>query len=357
MENEEFLPITLGEEIVQRFYSKDRLIQWAINNNVLGQDYVTRRLQILDNSSSSSNQLQNSDEFCYSQEDWKRLITSFTDPKNLQMFIFLNDLTLDNIVIEHLQHLTSSFPSSSSSSFENHFEDDLSKILTLFEDERDLIQFAYGEKLLDNPIVISRLMRIYRDKNNTNKRSHDENTEFDEEEQEPVCKSRKAVRFKCTKCLKVFCKQKALIGHMNSHLKRKSQNSSCDTTTKPLVCGKCNKSFKTKVGLANHSRTHINPSIPCTFSSCKCLFKTRKQMLSHRRIHQDSDVLPQVSPLSQPSSSKALSHDIPKKRDKFICPICDLVFHSAKSLNNHKDNHFKTQNQRSSQDKRVSLLF
>jgi hypothetical protein len=94
-----------------------------------------------------------------------------------------------------------------------------------------------------------------------------------------------------------------LIHVLKNHIKRKH------STTSPIICDQCGKTFKTQSDLRSHQLVHVQDrNFACDI--CEMRFKHKSNFAKHRQIHFAKDF-------------------------KFECKICSKKFHKISNLNYH----------------------
>ena len=87
------------------------------------------------------------------------------------------------------------------------------------------------------------------------------------------------------------------------------------SSDEPYLCDVCFESFKTRIGLNNHKRSHIGRSEPFICSICHRGFVSRRNLRRHRHLHSSS---PEV------------------KSFPFVCFTCNKPFESYSGLYKHR---------------------
>lgn len=137
-------------------------------------------------------------------------------------------------------------------------------------------------------------------------------------------------QIRCELCNKSFPKPSRLQSHINTFHKN----------IRNFSCSKCDKSFKTRLHLENHTLMHTGER-PHRCDECGEFFRHKVSLIAHQRIH--GDIRPYVCEtcgkcFREPSTMKA--HMRVHSGDKpYKCDVCEKSFSQRAGLNYHKTVH------------------
>ena len=150
----------------------------------------------------------------------------------------------------------------------------------------------------------------------------------------------------CATCGKILKSQKALSGHIKSHLREEHANA--EVSTSPSLqnddlyhyCDQCDMKFVSLVYLNHHVKSeHENFEYKC--SLCPMTFKTKYKSDEHKRIVHLTDEKYQCKFCSKRFGSvdRRESHERVHKEPEFQCRLCPKRLKSPLSLKAHERQH------------------
>lgn len=134
----------------------------------------------------------------------------------------------------------------------------------------------------------------------------------------------------CDSCGFIADSKSEIISHFESHKSSNSrQESDSSKGLKKWVCHHCKRSFSGGGSLTNHIAIYhiVSPNIEleCLFIGCNKKFKTKKQLMQHKKIHdEDKQICPEcgIIVVNKHNLTKHIRR-IHLKMYKFICDFCD----------------------------------
>lgn len=191
-----------------------------------------------------------------------------------------------------------------------------------------------------------------------------EYSEYDAEEATPACDKTKRLLmekplFECHICLRNFRNECFLNRHMKVHIPFEGAFE-CEICKmfftqryyfldhklmhsypyQYLECKTCNKTYTTRGNLNKHRKDHLVSPFLCDI--CKKMFKSRREIMRHMRIHTKQNTHTcDVCQKSLGSQKRLQAHILRHSKPTHDCNICNKKFKSILSLKNHNKLHKK----------------
>lgn len=137
-------------------------------------------------------------------------------------------------------------------------------------------------------------------------------------------------QFRCSKCVKIF----QTMASLDEHSER--IHSTNKDIKKPFLCKECGKSFRLRLSLTIHIRSHTDER-PYVCETCGKAFRTCSAVNSHRIIHSDAKDFPCTLCAYRASTKANLRiHDRTHSRVKpYGCSYCESTFRTISNMHKH----------------------